>query len=156
MLYDHLFEFPQLHVDDSFFAAQSCDRPPSFVYLFYSPDIKSYKIGRTKNAKSFNGRLQERVRQCGDTRVLALWRCHPDDAPTVEAELLEKAKPYRTGRETFHWYGDFIELYATFIMSADWKAYSMTVLWRSPLAMSGFKEASTTAEEFLKKTSLSR
>ena len=148
MHHDRLFEFPQPHIEDSFFALQPCDHPPSYVYLLYSPDIQSYKIGRTKNAQTFKGRLKERTRQCGDTRVLALWECHPDDASTVEKELLEKASPYRTGRETFYWYGDYIELYATFMMSADWKSYSMDIVWE-PLGMKNFKEASITVEQFI-------
>lgn len=143
------FEFPQPHTD-----AFICDRhvekvPSSHVYLLYSPQINAYKIGRTKNAQSFRGRLKERIRQCGDTKVMALWRCHPNDAPMVEKELLEKAKPYRTGREILEWHSDFISFYAIFMASADWKIYSMDLIWTEPMSMKNFRYNSTTVDCFL-------
>lgn len=81
---------------------------------------------------------------------MALWRCHPNDAPTIEKELLEKAKPYRSGRETFVWHSDFIGFYAIFMNSADWKVYSMDLIWAEPMAMKNFRYNSTTVDCFLR------
>lgn len=142
------FEFPQ-PTGEPFIAKQACDRPPAYVYLLHSPDIDAYKIGRTKNAQCFKGRLRERQRQCGRTNVLALWKCHQNDAPGIERELLLKAKPYRISRESFAWQGDFIELYAVFMESATWKAYSMEIVWQQPLGMRNFRRSPTTVEEYL-------
>lgn len=142
------FEFPQ-PTGEPFVALQAGDRPPAYVYLFHSPEIDAYKIGRTKNAHCLKGRLRERKRQCGRTNVLALWRCHPNDAPAIEKELLTKAKPYRISRESFAWQGDFIELYAIFMESATWKAYSMDIVWQQPLGMKNFQSATTAVEEYL-------
>jgi hypothetical protein len=147
------FEFPQ-PTGEPFVALQPCDRPPAYVYLFHSPEIDAYKIGRTKEARCLKGRLRERQRQCGKTNVLALWRCHPDEAPGIEKELLRKAKPYQISRESFAWQGDFIELYAIFMETATWKAYSMDIVWQQPLGMKNFKKATTTVEEYLEQVNL--
>ena len=135
------FPFPQPHLGEDFIAKRPTTVEPAYCYLFYSPKVKAYKIGKTKNGRCLRDRLRERTRQCGETQVLALWKCHPEEVSNKERLLLQKAKPYRTGRETFAWEGDFIELYAVFMQDADWKAYSMDlVLVEGQWGMKNFRE----------------
>lgn len=133
-----------------FVVQRPLDCPPALVYLFYSPEVKSYKIGRTKSPAHLTGRLKERIRQCGGTRVLALWKVHPLEAPEKERELLEKAKPFRTGKEILKWSGDFIEFYSVFMQDTDWSAYTMEIVWLpdKTVGMKNFKE-STPVEQWL-------
>ena len=144
------FSFLQPHTGP-FIVDRHIGYEPAYVYLFYSPLVKAYKIGRTKNGKNLGDRLQERTRQCGETQVLALWRCHPTEAPQKERELLEKAKPHRTGREILSWKGDFISFYAIFMQDADWSAYSMKVVYleNGEVGMTGFREAEEGWGEFV-------
>lgn len=134
-----------------FVVQRPTDEPPAFVYLFHSPEINRYKIGRTKNARALQGRLKERIRQCGKTNILALWKVHPKDAPAKEKELLDKAKPYLLGREILKWDGDFIEFYAVFMQGADWTVYSMDIVWLpdGSVGMKNYQE-STPVDEWLK------